>query len=144
MQLTGRPPAQYRLHAVIVHNIGHSLDAGHYFSFCRASGGGGGVDHNGWCLLDDSSAVPVSAAAALGRPHRFAEVSYTLLYRLAESAESDSELCRPPVLTALPGPQCVAVTRDYAMYIPWARAAEPVCRRAAASAERPVTAWRPL
>ena len=67
-------------------------------------------------MLDDSSAVPVSAAAALGRLHRFTEASYTLLYRLAESAESDSELCRPPALTALPGPLCVAVTRDYAVY----------------------------
>ena len=115
--LAGRPPAQYRLYAVIVH-AGHSLDAGHYFSFCRASegGGGGGVDDDGWWRLDDSSAVPVTAATALGQPRRSTEAAYTLLYRLTEPAESGSELCRSPALTALPGPLRAAVDRDNAVY----------------------------
>ncbi|KAF0301828.1 Ubiquitin carboxyl-terminal hydrolase 38 [Amphibalanus amphitrite] len=79
------PPAQYRLYAVIVH-AGHSLDAGHYFSFCRASGGGGidGMDDTGWWRLDDTSAVPVPAATALGRPRRSTEAAYTLLYLPAD------------------------------------------------------------
>ena len=51
MSLADRPPAQNRLYAVIV-LVGHSLDAGHYFSFCRAAGGGGGgSDDVGWMTL---------------------------------------------------------------------------------------------
>ncbi|XP_043234034.1 ubiquitin carboxyl-terminal hydrolase 35-like [Amphibalanus amphitrite] len=116
--LADRPPAQYRLYAVIVH-AGHSLDAGHYFSFCRASGaggcdGGGGLGDDDWWRLDDSSAVPVTAAAALGRPKRSTDAAYTLLYRLAESSPADD--CPPPAMAALPGPLRAAVDRDNAVY----------------------------
>ena len=47
--LAGQPAVQYLLYAVVVHS-GLSLDAGHYFSFCRASGSGGGSNSadGGW------------------------------------------------------------------------------------------------
>ncbi|KAF0292792.1 Zinc finger SWIM domain-containing protein 8 [Amphibalanus amphitrite] len=110
------PPAQYRLYAVIVH-AGHSLDAGHYFSFCRASGGGGidGMDDTGWWLLDDTSAVPVPAATALGRPRRSTEAAYTLLYRLTDAAVAGAA-GGLSALAALPGPLRAAVERDNAVY----------------------------
>ncbi|XP_043203123.1 uncharacterized protein LOC122371098 [Amphibalanus amphitrite] len=110
------PPAQYRLYAVIVH-AGHSLDAGHYFSFCRASGGGGidGMDDTGWWRLDDTSAVPVPAATALGRPRRSTEAAYTLLYRLTDAAVAGAA-GGLSALAALPGPLRAAVERDNAVF----------------------------
>ncbi|KAF0300891.1 Ubiquitin carboxyl-terminal hydrolase 38 [Amphibalanus amphitrite] len=110
------PPAQYRLYAVIVH-VGHSLDAGHYFSFCRASGGGGidGMDDTGWWRLDDTSAVPVPAATALGRPRRSTEAAYTLLYRLTDAAVAGAA-GGLSALAALPGPLRAAVERDNAVF----------------------------
>ena len=114
--LTGRPVAQYQLYAVIVH-AGHSLDAGHYFSFCRASSRAGvgdldGAD-DGWWRLDDTSATPVTTAAALGQPRRSTETAYTLLYRLAGAGAADG---RPTALTELPDPLRAAVERDNAAY----------------------------
>ena len=110
-----RQPAQYRLYAVIVHS-GHSLDAGHYYSFCRASDGGDGVGSDGaeggWWRLDDATAAPVSAAVVLGRPQRTTDAAYTLMYRLVGAAAG----VRPPVLAALPGPLRAAVNRDNAVY----------------------------
>ena len=76
--IAGRQPAQYRLRAAIMH-AGDSLDAGHYFSFCRVSGGcSGGRDDadDAWWRLDDTSVAPVSAAAALGPPCRSSEAAY--------------------------------------------------------------------
>ena len=110
------PPAQYRLYAAIVH-AGHSLDAGHYFSFCRASGGGGidGMDDTGWWRLDDTSAVPVPAATALGRPRRSTEAAYTLLYRLTDAAVAGAA-GGLSALAALPGPLRAAVERDNAVF----------------------------
>ena len=114
--LAAGPPAQYRLYAVIVH-AGHSLDAGHYFSFCRASGGGGidGMDDTGWWRLDDTSAVPVPAATALGRPRRSTEAAYTLLYQLTDAAVAGAA-GGLSALAALPGPLRAAVERDNAVF----------------------------
>ena len=53
---TERVWCQYRLYSVIVH-AGHSLNAGHYFAFCRGSDGA-----EGWRRLDDPT---VSATAPL-------------------------------------------------------------------------------
>ena len=83
MQLTGRPPAHYRLHAVIVHTD-HSLDAGRYFSFCRAVRPEEAEAAAAWTI----TASACSTTARRCRPQRFIEASHTLLYWLAESAES--------------------------------------------------------
>ena len=113
--LVGRQPAQYRLCAVIVH-AGHSLDVGHYFSFCRVSGddsgGCDGADVD-WWRLDDASATPVTAATVLGRPRCPTETTCMLLYRLAGEAET---VGRPQALATLPVPLREAVDRDNAEY----------------------------
>ena len=100
------PTAQYRLYAVIVH-ASHSLDSDHYFSFCRASGGGVS-DDGGWWRLDDAAATPVTATTSLSRPHRSTKTAYTLLRRLAGAADEG----RPPALAALPGALRAAVEHN--------------------------------
>ena len=106
-----RPPAQYWLYAVIMH-AGHSLDTGHYFSLCRASDSSSDhADGGGWWRLDDTSASPVTAAAALGRPQCPMETAYTLLYRL-----SGKENRRLLTLADLPGPLRAAVEHDNDLY----------------------------
>ena len=88
--LASRQAIRYRLYAVIVHT-GHSLDTGHYYSFCRSSDAGRGPDgaDGGWWRLDDSSTAAVTAEAGDGRQ---------------------------PELTALPSPLQDAVVRDNAEY----------------------------
>ena len=110
--LADRPPAQYQLYAVIVH-AGHSLDSGHYFSFCRVSGGCSDDVGGDWWRFDDTSATPVTTDDALGRLRRSTETPYTLLYRL-EGAEAAR--ARPSALAELPGPLRTAVGRDNAAY----------------------------
>ena len=112
--LAGQPPASYRLYAIVVH-AGSSLDSGHFFAFCRGSGSGGAaaVD-DGWWRLDDTSAVPVPAATALGRLRRPNEAAYVLLYRLEEPAAAVGG--RTMTLAALPDPLRAAVERDNALY----------------------------
>ena len=109
--LASRQAIRYRLYAVIVHT-GHSLDTGHYYSFCRSSDAGRGPDgaDGGWRRLDDSSATAVTADAALERPN-FTGVAYILLYRMAEAGDGQQ-----PELTALPAPLQEAVVRDNAEY----------------------------
>ena len=103
--MASQPAAKYRLYAVIVH-AGHSLDAGHYFSFCRASDGCG----DDWWRLDDTSTAPVTAATALGLLRRPTDASYVLLYRLEGAGR------RPLTLAVLPGPLRAAVMQDNAVF----------------------------
>ena len=115
--LACRPPASYLLYAVIMH-AGHSLDTGHYYVYCRASGGGGGRSGldgaaDCWWRLDDASAVPVAASAVLGQPRHPADTAYTLLYRLAASGAVSGQ---SPALATLPGPLQAAVSNDNALY----------------------------
>ena len=101
--LAGCQPAQYRLYAVIVH-AGHSLDTGHYFTFCRESDGGDSHDEAGsWWRLDDASVTSVTATAALGGPRRTNETAYMLLYRL-EGSKMEKAGGRSPTLDVLPDP----------------------------------------
>ena len=116
--LSDRPAAQYQLYAVIVH-AGGSLDAGHYFSFCRASGGASMGDVHGagdcWWRLDDTSATRVTETVALGQSRRSTEAAYMLLYRLAGAGASDGRL-PAPTLSALPAPLRAAVEEDNIVY----------------------------
>ena len=84
---------------VMVHT-GLSLDARHYYPFCRPFDG---LDPNGadggWWRLDDSPATAVTADAALGRPRYFTGVVHILLYRMTQAGDG-----RRPVLTALNAP----------------------------------------
>ena len=117
LPVAGRQPARYRLYAVIVH-AGHSPDAGHYFSFCRASDGGGGVAEDGgddgrWWRLDDSSAAPVSAAVVLGQPRQSTDTAYILLYRLEGAEVAGGRLLAP---VDPPGPLRASVQQDSAVH----------------------------
>ena len=108
--LVGQPAAEYQLYAVIAH-AGHSLDAGHYFSFCRVSSGGGGGTDNDWWRLDDTSATPVKQVTVTDRPQLPTDTAYTLMYRLAGAAAG-----RQPTLAELPSPLRAAVEQDNAEY----------------------------
>ena len=91
----------------IVH-AGHSLDVGHYIPFFfRVSGGSSGCWDGadaGWWRLDDTSATPVTATAALGRPRRSKEAAYMLLYRLTGDEAVGGRPTAAPALAVLPGP----------------------------------------
>ena len=51
-----RPPARYKLHAVLIHK-GNAL-RGHYYAFVRPNLGGGG--EGGWVRYNDEAVTPVS------------------------------------------------------------------------------------
>ena len=107
--LPDRPSAEYFLYAVIVH-VGHSLDAGHYFSCCCASGGDGSDSGDcDWWRLNDTTAERTTPDAALCRSRRSSETPYLLFYRLKEAGATEGRL---PSLTALPGPLRADVDRD--------------------------------
>ena len=107
--LPDRPSAEYFLYAVIVH-VGHSLDAGHYFSCCCASGGDGSDSGDcDWWRLNDTTAERTTPDAALCRSRRSSETPYLLFYRLKEAGATGGRL---PSLTALPGPLRADVDRD--------------------------------